>query len=280
MRTGLAGAPDSLRSKPLDNSFALTANCYCHCHYSCLLSYLINFERVVRSTITVLPEPYLSHLSCDRTLEAVGNALVGGPAKQKKSHQGVWHIGRYLLRCVLDTLPDMKRSTLLIIFAAIVVVGGVSLFLWNGKKDRSRVVGSPPPMVSQTRNELPNLRVSFGDQSSVLLRDLSGDVVLVFFNPECEHCHEEAEMIAAEQTIFDGWEVYFIASVDAKAAEEFGVKYKLTSPNFHFASATVGDVYNAVGALNQVPTILIYKDNLFAGKYEGITPIDELKKNL
>lgn len=223
----------------------------------------------------------MSHLPYNRPVEAVGDALVGGSAKQKKSHQGVWHIGRHLLRCILDTLPDMKRSTLwMIILTAVVAVAGVSLFVLSGKKDESRVVGSPPPVVSQTRNELPNLRVSFGDQSSVLLRDLSGDVVLVFFNPECEHCHEEAEMIAEEKTIFDGWEVYFIASVDAKAAEEFGVKYKLTSPNFHFASATVGDVYNAVGALNQVPTILIYKDSMFARKYEGITPLDELKKIL
>lgn len=175
----------------------------------------------------------------------------------------------------------MKRRTVwLIILTAIVVVAGVSLFARTNKKDKSRVVASPPPMVSPARNELPNLRVTFGDQSSVLLRDLTGDVVLVFFNPECEHCHEEAEMIATEKTIFDGWEVYFIASVDARAAEEFGVKYKLTNANFHFASATVGDVFNAVGALNQVPTILIYKDNMFAAKYEGITPLEELKKNL
>jgi hypothetical protein len=104
--------------------------------------------------------------------------------------------------------------------------------------------------------------------------------MLIFFNPDCDHCHHEAEQIAAEKSAFDKWQLYFIASVDARAAEEFGVKFKLTNPNFHFASASVSDVFSAVGQLNEVPTIMIFKDRRFVGKYEGVTPVDELRQYL
>jgi thiol-disulfide isomerase/thioredoxin len=171
-----------------------------------------------------------------------------------------------------------SRSVWMMVIAALAVVAGVYFIVSNEKKEDSLAL--VPPMVSPSLNELPNLSVTLGDQSSVLLRELTGNVMLVFFNPDCDHCHEEAQQMAAEKDAFDDWQVYFIASTDAKSAEEFGVKFRLTSPNFHFGSASVSDVYNSVGALNQVPTIMMFKNRMFLEKYEGITPVADLKRNL
>ena len=166
------------------------------------------------------------------------------------------------------------------IFVLIVLVAGVAVYVATQEEEKvTTAVPGVPPMVS-AQNELPNLSITFGNQTSTKLADLQGDIMLIFFNPDCDHCHHEAEQIAAEKSAFDKWQLYFIASVDAKAAEEFGVKYKLTNPNFHFGSASVSDVYNAVGPLNEVPTILIFKDRRFVRKYEGVTPVAELKQYL
>jgi thiol-disulfide isomerase/thioredoxin len=162
---------------------------------------------------------------------------------------------------------------------AAVVLGASIYFFWQGER-KSQPVPVAPPMVATSLNELPDLAVTFGDNSTSTIHELSGDVVLIFFNPDCEHCHQEAEQIAANKEAFANWQMYFIASVDAKAAEEFGVKYKLTDANYHFASAGVAEVYNAIGPLTQVPTILVYKNRRFVEKFEGVTPVDDLKKAL
>ena len=175
----------------------------------------------------------------------------------------------------------MNRNIAFGIIAALLVVAGIYLMMSHRKDDSAiKPVTAIPPMVSASLNELPNLSVKLGDQSSIILRELKGDIILIFFNPECDHCQQEAEQIAANGEVFRNWQVYFITDLDAKTAEEFGVKYRLTNENYHFGSASAADVYNAVGALTQVPTILVYKNRMFLEKFEGITPIEELKKVL
>ena len=173
----------------------------------------------------------------------------------------------------------MMRNRLLWAGAAVAILAGVYFFVSRVEPEKENMTAAVPPMVS-LRNELPRLSVALGDRTSVPLNELSGDVVLIFFNPECDHCHQQAEKIAAEKSAFDGWQVYFIASTEPSAAEEFGVKYKLTDPNFHFGSASVSEVFEAVGQLNEVPTILIYKNRMFIGRFDGVTPLEELKKKL
>jgi thiol-disulfide isomerase/thioredoxin len=211
----------------------------------------------------------------------MGDAVVGRHAEPKKGDQDLWNAGRHILRCILDTILGMTTKRILGIIAGVVGVAVVLYLLAPWKKaDEPSKATSIPPMVSTGGNELPSLKITFGDQSSTHLRDLDGDILLIFFNPDCDHCQQEAEQMAANKEAFAKWQVYYIASVDAKAAEEFGVKYKLTDENYHFGFAGVSEVYNAVGALTQVPTILVYKNRMFVTKFEGITPIEDLKKVL
>jgi len=163
--------------------------------------------------------------------------------------------------------------------AAIAALAAGYFFSSMGEKDEPAAgVVTIPAMPPAT--EMPDLVVQKGDQSTVYLRDVNGDVLLIFFNPDCEHCQEEAREIAANKSLFEKWQVYFITSMEARLAEEFAVNYRLTAPNFVFGHAGVSEVYNSVGALSQVPTILIYKNSRFIRKFEGTTPLEQLKEYL
>jgi thiol-disulfide isomerase/thioredoxin len=242
---------------------------------------LINFESVLRTATAILSEPDKPHVSSHWFVEALGDVVVGRHSEQKKGYQSLWNAGHDILRCILDIILHMTTKRILgIIVGVIGVAAGLYLMEpWKKEESRSRAT-SIPPMVSTGNNELPSLTVTFGDQSSKALRELSGDVLLIFFNPDCDHCQQEAEQMAANKEAFANWQVYFIASIDAKAAEDFGVKYKLTDANYHFGFAGVSEVYNAVGPLSQVPTIIVYKNRMFVRKFEGVTPIDDIKKVL
>lgn len=167
------------------------------------------------------------------------------------------------------------RNKILIALAAVVVLAAGVAYLIGGKS-KSQGPKSSVALVPQV-NELPDLEVHMADNSKIYLRDISGDVLLIFFNPDCDHCQEEAREIAASKTMFEKWQVYFITSMEATAAEQFAVDFRLTEPNYRFGHAGVAEVYNSVGALTQVPTILMYKDSRLVSKFEGPGTVDQLR---
>lgn len=161
----------------------------------------------------------------------------------------------------------------------IVVALGAGISIYFSKADDPKVGATTIPVMPPVK-DLPYLNVQMGDNTLVNLRDLEGDIVLIFFNPDCDHCQDQARDIAANKSVFEKWQVYFIASLDAKTAEEFGVNYRLTEPNYRFGSSPVEDVFNAVGTLHEVPTIVIFKQSRLIRKFEGLTPIDQLREIL
>jgi len=172
----------------------------------------------------------------------------------------------------------MKTRKILVGIAAVAaLLSGIYYFMgekYKTKEQKTQTVVIPeaPPI-----NELPDLEVLMADQSKINLRDVSGDVMLIFFNPDCEHCQDEAREIAAAKPAFEKWQLYFITSMDAKLAAEFAVNYRLTEPNYHFGHAGVPEVFNSVGALTQVPTILVYKKSRFINKFEGPGTISQVQ---
>lgn len=175
----------------------------------------------------------------------------------------------------------MKRKGIIISLVALVVLAA-SVGLYFGTLDEKKESGknfvTVPPM--QPVNELPDLVVHMADQSTLNMRDLDGDVLLIFFSPDCDHCQEEAREIAANKAMFTDWRLYFITSYDAKMAEDFAVNYRLNEPNYKFGHSSVTEVFNSVGALTQVPTIIVYKNKKLITKLEGPTPMQTLQEIL
>src|SRR5205085_7420920 len=123
------------------------------------------------------------------------------------------------------------------------IVANSALFTGCSKKQEQKSTSAIIPPAPTQVNELPDLVIQLGDQSKISIRDLSGDILLVFFNPDCEHCQDEAREIAANKPKFEKWQLYFITSMEVNKAEEFAVNYRLTEPNYHFAHAGVPEVF-------------------------------------
>lgn len=129
-------------------------------------------------------------------------------------------------------------------------------------------------------NQLPALNVTQTDDSQVFLKNLKGKVLIVFFNPDCDHCQREAKMISENKDVFSSYEVYFVTPDQMPAVQKFAIDYNLVEPNFHFGRAEGADVFNAVGAINQVPTFMVYNDQTLIARNEGELTIDQLRQIL
>ncbi len=142
------------------------------------------------------------------------------------------------------------------------------------KEKPKEVVLNAVPTVN---NEMPALNVALTDSSKVFLKDLTGKVFLIFFNPDCDHCQREAELLAKNKNVLDGYEVYFVTPDQMPAIVKFANDYKLLEPNIHFGQAKIPEVIKAVGPINQVPTFFIYKDQKLVARNEGELTLEKIE---
>lgn len=143
-------------------------------------------------------------------------------------------------------------------------------------KTQPEVQQQPPPEA----NNMPQLTVRLTNGQQVALRDVTGNTMLIFFNPGCDHCEREAEQIKLRKQLFAQHQVYFISTVDAAELNAFAAKYELTDENFIFAQADAAAVFESVGNLPSVPAIFIYKNKQFVKRFDGETSLDVVKEFL
>lgn len=158
------------------------------------------------------------------------------------------------------------RISTLIVFCFLIFVGC---------KEKPKAEATFPEV-----NDLPVLTVSNTDGSEVFLRGLTGKVILIFFNPDCDHCQHEAQAISENKRAFEGYQMYFISGDSIQNVAKFQNDYNLKEPNMHLGRADFMNVYNAMGPLNQVPAMFIYNDRKKIKEFLGQTPIEEIKKFL
>ena len=129
-------------------------------------------------------------------------------------------------------------------------------------------------------NDLPVLSAVKTDGSKISLREVSGKVVLIFFNPDCDHCQREATQISEQKQIFRNYSVYFISIDSVQNISKFAHDYNLIESNFYFSQANGLDVYQSVGPLPQVPAIFIYDNKRLIKRLEGEVKLEEIMKYL
>jgi len=166
----------------------------------------------------------------------------------------------------------MNKKWIIIALALILGTSGIGYYLMRSTEEES--ITKPQP------NDLPMLAVLQTDGNRIFLRDAPGNVVFIFFNPDCDHCQREATQIRNRKEIFKNHQVYFISIDIMPNISKFASDYGLIDNNFHFCRAESADVYQSVGPLPSVPAIFIYKDKRFVKKLEGEVSLDELAKFL
>jgi peroxiredoxin len=161
------------------------------------------------------------------------------------------------------------RSTLLILGMAIAAVaGGWYFFLYENQV---------PEVSAPEVNEYPYMNLESLDGKVQSARDLPGRSILIFFNPDCDHCQREAGMIRDHLDSFGAFSLYFISSDSLETIEQFAEEYGLAGKeNVHFARTEVEEVIRNFGPI-PAPSMYLYsgKKKLFR-EFKSETPIDQI----
>ena len=145
------------------------------------------------------------------------------------------------------------------------------------KEKTQEVVLNAKPTAQVLANNMPALTITQTDGSKVSMKDLKGKVLLVCYNPGCDHCQREAKLISDNKDMLTGYEVFFLTPETLDEAAKFATEYKLMEPNIHFGRSEVGDIINSIGQITTVPTFFVYKDQSLVKRMEGEVSITELR---
>lgn len=130
------------------------------------------------------------------------------------------------------------------------------------------------------RNDLPQMMLTLNGRSPISAKTLEGKSILIFFQPDCDHCQREAKEISDHIDAFETYKVYFISTAQLDAMNQFAKDFKLEGkPNIFIAQTTLDEILSSVGPIS-APSMFIYKDQKLVKHLDGETPISEILKYL
>lgn len=158
----------------------------------------------------------------------------------------------------------------------------VLMFMFSCESKKAETVrgedASPKPV---QRNERPDLKVMLQDGRQIDLRTLEEDFVLVLFNPDCDHCHEQAKQIKGRMEAFSKYNLYFVSSQDMEMINEFAKQMELTNQkNVFFGNAASQAVYDVFGPIPTPSTYIYKKDGAFIQSFESLVDVEVIVKYL
>jgi thioredoxin-related protein len=110
----------------------------------------------------------------------------------------------------------------------------------------------------EIKNERPLMTFTLTDGNKVDAQEINEKMVLVLFQPDCDHCQAEAKQIKARLDAFKDYQLYFISSQPIEVINQFAKDYQLSGKNnVHFGWTSVESVLNNFGAIS-APSIYIY----------------------
>lgn len=103
--------------------------------------------------------------------------------------------------------------------------------------------------------------------------------VLIFFDPDCEHCQQEAGEIHKHAAVLADAQV--LTSAPVPALKTFAQAYQLTDlPNVQIAQIDRKVAYETFG-FTSVPDVLVYHaDGSLSKHFRGETSLKAIKRNL
>jgi len=164
-----------------------------------------------------------------------------------------------------------------IIFSVLAVLVVVAAIFYLVTKNSAEQKQAAPAVAAGPSNDLPWLPLTQLDGTKFTAHSLEGKTILVFFQPDCDHCQRETTQIREHIDAFNGYNLYFVSDATMPQLSKFAVDYKLAaSSNVHFTHATPDDIYNAVGGI-QVPAVFVFSEKGSLMKaFIGETPIEQI----
>ena len=109
---------------------------------------------------------------------------------------------------------------------------------------------------------------------------LYGGNVFVLFQPECDHCQEEAIQIEQRLQEFRNYTLYFISSAPMEQIDGFARNFGLhEKENVKFAWTSTQGVLDHYGPI-PTPSVYVYADGRLRQSFKGQTPVDTILKSL
>jgi thioredoxin-related protein len=203
--------------------------------------------------------------------------MVGTRTKPKKSNQALWLDYYRVLWVILDIILSSMMKRIVFFFLM------TTILLWscNSKPQTESAVEDEPVVSSPARNDRPPITVRLVDGTDVNVKTLEKNLVLVLFQPDCDHCQDEAKQIQKRLDAFANYQMYFISSEPLDVILQFSKDYDLINkPNVHFGSVPVDDVVKHFGSI-ATPSIYIYKKSgELVQNFDGLVDIEVVIKYL
>lgn len=129
-------------------------------------------------------------------------------------------------------------------------------------------------------NEYPEILLTLENGEKLSAKQLKGKNVFVLFQPDCDHCQEEAIQIGQRLEEFKGYTLYFISSAPMQEITAFAKNFGLDNkPQVKLAWTNTEGVLTYYGPI-QTPSIYVYRDGKLRQKFNGQTEIDTILKAL
>ncbi|MEM6842694.1 MAG: redoxin domain-containing protein [Bacteroidota bacterium] len=127
---------------------------------------------------------------------------------------------------------------------------------------------------------LPDLPMTTTKGTQINAQSLEGKVVLILFQPDCDHCQREAEDIHEHLDAFGEYSIYFVANAPIKDIQKFARDYRLNEQaNIFFAYAELQPILDNFISI-PTPSLYIYSNQQLVKAFEGETPIEKILEHL
>lgn len=129
-------------------------------------------------------------------------------------------------------------------------------------------------------NDLPDFTLTMEDGSRLPVKALKGNVILILFQPDCDHCQREAQDIKEFLKKFEKYTLYFIAAAPMTEIKAFASTYGLTNQaNIRFGATDVPTVIKSFGSI-PAPSVFIYNGGKQKAAFKGETEIGQIIRAL
>jgi len=130
-------------------------------------------------------------------------------------------------------------------------------------------------------NDLPAMLINTTKEEQIFTKNLSGKVILVLFQPDCDHCQREAKEIHDNLNAFREYKIYFISTALKEDLEKFSIEYQFNEEaSVHFANTSLDHVINSFGSID-APSVFVYSaEGKLVKHLNGEVDISEILKVL
>lgn len=112
--------------------------------------------------------------------------------------------------------------------------------------------------------------------SSVELAKTNDKIIIVFFNPECEHCQYMAKSLANAADKLDGYLVVMTTIADSASVSGFRRDYGLDMASYVLFLRDSKFEFEKIFGTSVVPSFFVYKNRVLTKKIIGETKIENL----